>query len=64
MSADIPVLCVIYRRREATRRVFEAIAAARPRRLFIAADGPATAADREACEATRSVVGASIGNAT
>lgn len=57
MSPDVPVLFVIYRRSEATRRVFEAIAAARPRRLFIAADGPATTADREACEATRAVVG-------
>src|SRR4029078_5221633 len=40
---------------EATRRVFEAIAAARPRRLFIAADGPATSTDRDACDETRAV---------
>src|SRR5690242_7325995 len=56
VSFDTPTLFVVYRRPEATRRVFEAIAAARPRRLFIAADGPATAADRAACEAVRSVV--------
>jgi len=56
MSLDTPVLFVIYRRPEATRRVFDAIAAARPRHLFIAADGPATPADRDGCEATRSVV--------
>ena len=53
---DTPVLLVIHRRPEATRRVFDAIAQARPRRLFIAADGPATPADREPCELTRRVV--------
>src|SRR5262245_28287086 len=51
-----PVLLVIYRRPALTRRVFGAIAKARPRRLFIAADGPATPADREACELTRTAV--------
>lgn len=50
---DVPVLLIIHRRAECTRRVFEAIAAAR---LFIAADGPAGAADRPLCEATRAVV--------
>lgn len=56
MSLDTPVLFVIYRRPAVTRRVFEAIAAAAPRRLFIAADGPATLADRAACDETRAVV--------
>ena len=46
MSLDTPVLFVIHRRPAATKRVFDAIAMARPRRLFIAADGPATAEDR------------------
>lgn len=55
-SFDTPVLLVIHRRPEPTSRVFDAIARARPRRLFIAADGPATAGDREACELTRRVV--------
>src|SRR4051794_40560237 len=56
VSLDVPVLLVIYRRPEATRRVFEAIARAKPQRLLIAADGAATSADREACDATRAVV--------
>ncbi len=56
MSVDTPVLLVIHRRADSTRRVFEAIAAARPRRLFIAADGPATLEDRDACERTRASV--------
>ena len=55
-SLDTPVLLVIHRRPEATRRVFDAIAQARPRRLFIAADGPATPGDRESCALTRRVV--------
>ena len=53
---DVPILLVIHRRPEPTRRVFERIAAARPRRLFIAADGPATPADRDACDLTRAAV--------
>jgi hypothetical protein len=50
------VLLIVHRRADETRRVFEAIAAARPRRLFVAADGPASAADVDACERTRAVV--------
>ena len=53
---DPAVLLVVHRREEETRRVFDAIAQARPRRLFVAGDGPASAADREACERTRLVV--------
>jgi hypothetical protein len=53
---DAAVLLIVHRRPEQTRRVFEAIARARPRRLFVAADGPATPADREACELTRDAV--------
>ena len=56
MSLELPVLFVIYRRPAATRRVFEAVAAAQPRRLFIAADGPAAMGDREACDETRAIV--------
>lgn len=56
MSLDVPVLLVIYRRPEATRSVFEAIARAKPRRLFIAADGPASPDDRHACAETRATV--------
>jgi hypothetical protein len=57
MSTTAPaVLLVLYRRPEATRRVFERIAAARPQRLFIAADGAATAADREPCDRSRAAV--------
>ena len=57
MSAfENPVLLVIYRRPELTRRVFDTIAKTRPKRLFIAADGPATSAEREACDLARAAV--------
>jgi hypothetical protein len=50
---DVPVLLMVYRRPDLTAQVFEAIAAARPRRLFIAADGPAHPAEATACEEAR-----------
>ena len=56
MNLEIPVLLVIHRRASATRRVFNAIAEAQPRRLFIAADGPASPSDRQACDETRAAV--------
>lgn len=53
---DVPVLLIVHRRPAETRRVFDAIARARPRRLFIAADGPRSPADQEACALTRAAV--------
>lgn len=54
MSA--PVLLIIYKRPDLTRRALEVIAAAQPFRLFVAADGPRSAAEAEACRAARAVV--------
>lgn len=52
------VLLVVFRRPDSTSRVFEAIRAARPARLYVAADGPR--ADRpddlDPCAATRQIV--------
>lgn len=53
---ETAVLLIVHRREDETRRVFEAIGRARPLRLFVAADGPASACDRDACERTRAVV--------
>jgi hypothetical protein len=50
---DAPVLFIVYRRPDLTARVFEAIAAARPRRLFVAADGPRHPGEADACDAAR-----------
>jgi hypothetical protein len=53
-----PVLFLIFRQPEVTRRVFEQIRAAKPTKLYVAADGPrANRLDDIAdCEATRAVV--------
>lgn len=53
-----PVLFLIFRQPEVTRTVFEQIRAARPRKLYIAADGPRPDRpdDIADCEATRAVV--------
>ena len=50
---DTPVLLLVYRRPETTSRVFEQIAAARPSRLFVAADGPSRPDEEQACAAAR-----------
>ncbi len=51
-----PVALFIHRRPERTKRVFEQIARARPRRLFLIADGPRSPAERVVCEQAREVV--------
>ena len=53
---ETPVVFMIFRRPELTRRVFERIARAQPRQLFIIADGPRNTAEMEYCQATRTVV--------
>jgi hypothetical protein len=52
-----PVLLLIFNRPETTARVFEAVRAAQPRRLYVAADGPRPDRDGEArlCEQARQV---------
>lgn len=53
---DAPVLLIIYKRPDHTRRALELIARARPPLLFVAADGPRTQAEAAACTATRALV--------
>jgi hypothetical protein len=52
-----PVLLVIFNRPETTRRVFEAIRAAKPEKLYIAADGPRhdVPGDVEKCNDARKI---------
>ena len=56
--ADVPVLMIAFNRPEKTRRVFEAVRAAAPRRLYLAADGPRAdvPSDADRCERTRRVL--------
>jgi len=53
-----PILFMIFNRPEKTRAVFETIRAAKPARLYVAADGPraGNANDQEKCAPTRAVV--------
>ena len=52
-----PLLFLVFNRPEPTARVFEAIRAAKPARLYVAADGPRAgrAGEAERCAATRDV---------
>jgi hypothetical protein len=50
-----PVVLIVFNRAEPTRRVFARIAEARPRRLFVIADGPRNSAEARVCETVRSI---------
>jgi hypothetical protein len=54
---DTPVLFLIFNRPDTTEKVFEAIRLAKPRQLFVAADGPRInkEGEREKCEAARKI---------
>jgi hypothetical protein len=56
--ADVPVLMIAFNRPAKAQRVFEAIRAAAPRRLYLAADGPRVEvpSDADRCERTRQVL--------
>lgn len=55
---ETPVLFLIFNRPDTTARVFAAIRAARPKHLFIAADGPrqSHATDADLCSQTRAII--------
>jgi len=56
MSLDTPVALLIFNRPELTRKVFEAIAQAKPKKLLVVADGPRDSAEYEKCACARSVL--------
>jgi hypothetical protein len=55
---DVPILLIGFNRPEKTQRVFEAVRAAAPQRLYVAADGPRAGvpSDLDRCERTRQVL--------
>jgi hypothetical protein len=57
MGETPPILLLVFRRPEMTRRMFETVRRARPLKLYVAADGPRTDRPGEAalCEETRRV---------
>ena len=56
MSLSTPVAFLIFNRPDLTRIVFEAIAKAKPKQLFIVADGPRSPAEAEKCEQARAII--------
>ena len=56
MALETSVVLIIFNRPETTKEVFDAIAEAKPRRLFIAADGPRFPEEAGKCEQARAVV--------
>jgi len=57
-QTEVPVLFLIFNRPDTTRRVFEVIRQAKPKLLFVAADGPRPhkAGESEKCEETRNII--------
>jgi len=58
VALETAVAYQVFNRPELTRRSFAVIAAARPTRLFVLADGPRWDADRAACAEVREIVSA------
>jgi hypothetical protein len=58
MSLETPIAFILFNRPETTRRVFEEIRKAQPKRLFIIADGPRVnkQGEQEKCAETREIV--------
>lgn len=53
---EIPVAFLIYKRPDVMRRVFATIAAARPRRLYVIADGPRDESEAARCAEARAII--------
>lgn len=56
MSLSTPVAFMIFNRPDLTQVVFEAIAKAEPKTLFVVADGPRFPAEAEKCAQTRAII--------
>jgi len=54
-SLNVPIAFIVFNRPELTAQVFECIRAARPKELFVIADGPRQEEEREACQRTREI---------
>jgi hypothetical protein len=54
--SDVPVVFIVFNRPDLTARVLDRIRAARPRSLYVIADGPRDDADRPLCQAVRVLI--------
>ncbi len=55
-NLSTPVVFLIYRRPDLTQQVFNEIAKAKPKQLFVVADGPKNPEDMPRCQATRAII--------
>ncbi|WP_316816896.1 nucleotide-diphospho-sugar transferase [Pedobacter nyackensis] len=53
---NTPVLFLIFNRPDNTAKVFEAIRSAKPKKLYVSADGPRTEEEKTVCEQTRAIL--------
>lgn len=53
---EVPAAFLIYKRPDVMRRVFATIAAARPRRLYVIADGPRDESEAARCAEARAII--------
>jgi len=55
-NKETPVLFLIFNRPDTTAKVFGAIRKAKPKKLYISADGPRTPEEKNSCEQTRKIL--------
>lgn len=53
---NTPIVFLIFRRPDTTQRVFERIAQAKPKQLFVVADGPRTPEEAQKCQEARAII--------
>ena len=56
MSLSTPIAFLIFNRPDLTQMVFEMIAKAKPKMLFVVADGPRFPGEEEKCNASRDII--------
>ena len=56
MVVNVPILFLVFNRIDTTKQVFEEIRKAKPRRLYVAADGPRNKEEKEKTEAVRKYI--------
>ena len=56
MEYDVPVLFIVFKRHYTAIKVFERLRQIKPKKLYVAADGPRSKEEAAMCEQTRSIV--------
>lgn len=56
MKYDVPILFIIFKRYYTAIKVFERIKEVKPKKLYVAADGPRDLQEKEMCDKTRDII--------